>query len=608
MNILQINVLEARDLVAADTNGFSDPYCVVMLGLQKKKTKIQKKTLNPKWGETFLLRVSPVDTVLKLSLLDWDQLSSDDFLGEVSIELDQLADAPTWYGLKPRPDHPNDFVKGEVCIKARIVKSSSSQKDKIPINMITEVNNRVSSFEENGDQLDISGIGLDQIPDFLFEHVPNVPSLDLGFNQFKMFPSLGMFTKLHSLVLAGNSILTIPGEVLTPLQNSLKYLSLNGNQLIALPVEIGKMRLLEKLEIANNKIAELCEEIGQLNKLEELNIAGNPLTKLPVSFCNLTSLEILDASGCALYKLPEDFPTMTKLLELNFGNNKLVELPQTFGRLTRLVVLNIMDNKLTDLPVSIGSCIGLGKIGAGINIVGNPIQSEEIIAKYKIGNDQLMDYLEKRMAIQGYKLPDLKPKASATGGLRSMGSQSKLTDLPQQQQQQQSPQQPVQPQYSLVNNGGKTSAASTSSNALNTQELISKTITLKNWGISTLRGELRPKLGKIKNQVLRCINIQEGVGIANMIKQMKPEADKLKTLIPPGFPLQPVNTQNVPLGKIHSGNEKLEQLKDLVNVSIDDYDALFDALYQILPNSQDSTVIIQVVQSLKKIKEIFDLQ
>ncbi|EFA76392.1 C2 domain-containing protein [Heterostelium album PN500] len=613
MNILQVN--EARDLVAADTNGFSDPYCVLNLGLQKKKTKTIKRTLNPKWGETFLMRVSPMDLRLHVVLSDWDAMSSDDFLGECYIDLNSMNDQPTWYTLQPRPTHPDDFVKGEVLIKARVVSSMNSggaREAKLPTNIITEVNNRVTAYETNGELLDLTGIGLEMFPEFLEEHVPDIVNLDLGFNQFKMFPQLKMFKNLQSLSLGGNMIMTIPGDMLDlPL---LKTLTINGNQLIAIPPEIKKLVCLEKLDLANNKISVLCEEIGMLSKLEELVIAGNPLQSLPPTFCNLGSLEMLDANGCQLVKLPEEFPQMTRLLELNLGNNKLVELPSLIGRMTRLVVLNIMDNRLTDLPLSIGYCFGLGKIGAGINIEGNPINSDEIISKYKIGNDHLMDHLEKRMAVQGYTLPDQKAKQSNNKALQSSNPTAKnpagvnnsttstTTSTTASSQQQQQQQQPVFPKpMGLVSNKPAPTQPTAAPNAQ--QDILTKSIALKNWSIAIIRGEIRPKINKVKTQILRCVNIQEGISIANMMKSMKPEIEAIKALIPNAFP-----TPGVPLsgtsGKIHSGNDKLETLKDLVVASIDDADIVLDSLYQLIPNSSDPHLIVGLVSSLKKIKEL----
>ena len=52
MNIL----FQGKDLKACDANGFSDPYVRITLlpdKKQKLETKIKRKTLNPKWNETF---------------------------------------------------------------------------------------------------------------------------------------------------------------------------------------------------------------------------------------------------------------------------------------------------------------------------------------------------------------------------------------------------------------------------------------------------------------------------------------------------------------------------------------------------------------------------
>jgi Leucine-rich repeat (LRR) protein len=89
---------------------------------------------------------------------------------------------------------------------------------------------------------------------------------------------------------------------------------------------------------------------------------------------------------------------MTRLLELNLGSNKLEALPEDIGRMTRLVILNVSDNRLKDLPLSLGMCGGLGRLGSGINLDRNPIKSSDMLKKWKIGTDHLLDYLEKRIA------------------------------------------------------------------------------------------------------------------------------------------------------------------------------------------------------------------
>eukprot|EP00250_Pteridium_aquilinum_P006892 c16719_g1_i2 orf=702-3128(-) len=49
---LELVLLEARDLVAADLCGTSDPFVSVHYGKQKKRTKVIYKNLNPQWNQT----------------------------------------------------------------------------------------------------------------------------------------------------------------------------------------------------------------------------------------------------------------------------------------------------------------------------------------------------------------------------------------------------------------------------------------------------------------------------------------------------------------------------------------------------------------------------
>lgn len=52
-----VTVKEAKSLPAMDVGGKSDPYIKLKLENQEFKTKIKKKTLNPKWEQKFELYV-----------------------------------------------------------------------------------------------------------------------------------------------------------------------------------------------------------------------------------------------------------------------------------------------------------------------------------------------------------------------------------------------------------------------------------------------------------------------------------------------------------------------------------------------------------------------
>ena len=94
---LEVCVVEARGLAAMDRNGLSDPYCVLHCGAVECRTRTIFKSLNPKWGESFRFSVaSGQATVLQLDLYDYDLLTGDDFLGTLSLGVDDL--------LHPQPE------------------------------------------------------------------------------------------------------------------------------------------------------------------------------------------------------------------------------------------------------------------------------------------------------------------------------------------------------------------------------------------------------------------------------------------------------------------------------------------------------------------------
>eukprot|EP01088_Endostelium_zonatum_P022012 TRINITY_DN9071_c0_g1_i1.p1 TRINITY_DN9071_c0_g1~~TRINITY_DN9071_c0_g1_i1.p1 ORF type:complete len:354 (-),score=101.01 TRINITY_DN9071_c0_g1_i1:45-1106(-) len=83
---LKVRVIEAKNLVPADRNGFSDPY-VKIRGSRNQtwvKTGVKKKTLNPKWEDKFTLEVGEC---VYLEVWDKDLLSSDDKQGDLVIRV-----------------------------------------------------------------------------------------------------------------------------------------------------------------------------------------------------------------------------------------------------------------------------------------------------------------------------------------------------------------------------------------------------------------------------------------------------------------------------------------------------------------------------------------
>ena len=103
--ILQVNVVAASYILAADPSGKSDPFVKLVLGPCARTTAVVPKTLNPVFNETITLPVIVDESaqgsdafLLCVEVWDHDRHSRDDFLGECSVHLLDLFNGRLWTG------------------------------------------------------------------------------------------------------------------------------------------------------------------------------------------------------------------------------------------------------------------------------------------------------------------------------------------------------------------------------------------------------------------------------------------------------------------------------------------------------------------------------
>ncbi|XWS50736.1 hypothetical protein CRYUN_Cryun12cG0112900 [Craigia yunnanensis] len=85
---IELVLVEARDLVAADLRGTSDPYVRVHYGNLKRRTKVMQKTLNPQWHQT--LEFPDDGSPLELHVKDHNALLPTSSIGDCVVEYQRL--------------------------------------------------------------------------------------------------------------------------------------------------------------------------------------------------------------------------------------------------------------------------------------------------------------------------------------------------------------------------------------------------------------------------------------------------------------------------------------------------------------------------------------
>jgi phosphatidylserine decarboxylase len=72
-----------------------DPFVVISFGKKVFRTRVIRHSLNPVWDEKMLFHVRRYEKSFQVqfTILDWDKLSSNDHVGEASLDLKELFDS-----------------------------------------------------------------------------------------------------------------------------------------------------------------------------------------------------------------------------------------------------------------------------------------------------------------------------------------------------------------------------------------------------------------------------------------------------------------------------------------------------------------------------------
>ncbi|CAG13070.1 unnamed protein product, partial [Tetraodon nigroviridis] len=128
-SLLVVGILQAAELPAMDVGGSSDPYVKLYLLPDKKKkfeTKVQRKTLDPNFNESFSFKVPHTELggrTLVMTVYDFDRFSKHDAIGAVKIPMstvDFSRSLQDWRDLQKAEKEESEKL-GDVCLSLRYV-------------------------------------------------------------------------------------------------------------------------------------------------------------------------------------------------------------------------------------------------------------------------------------------------------------------------------------------------------------------------------------------------------------------------------------------------------------------------------------------------------
>ncbi|KAI3410793.1 Ubiquitin-like domain-containing protein [Psidium guajava] len=194
---------------------------------------------------------------------------------------------------------------------------------------------------------------LEFIPDEVWACGPSTRILDISNNSIECVPlRIGCLTSMQKLFMNANGLSdqSINWEGLSSLK-FMTVLSMNQNDLTALPPALGSLSSLRQLYVANNKLTSLPMEIGHLTQLEVLKVNSNRISTLPTHIGDCISLVEVDLSSNLLSELPETLGNLQNLKALHLSNNGLHSLPRTL--FTTCIQLSTLDLHNTEITVDV---------------------------------------------------------------------------------------------------------------------------------------------------------------------------------------------------------------------------------------------------------------
>ena len=171
--------------------------------------------------------------------------------------------------------------------------------------------------------------------------------LDLSKNMISALPDgLGVLSTLHTVLLAGNRITSLPLTLLA--STALAVLDLSRNRLTGtLMSDDTTLPFLKSLDVSHNALTSIVDGPVSIPSLQTFNVAENRLKTLP-DLSESENLITLSASGNKITTIPEGLMGLQYLKNMDVSRNDLRKIDDRFGLLKSLTVLQVANNPLRD--------------------------------------------------------------------------------------------------------------------------------------------------------------------------------------------------------------------------------------------------------------------
>ncbi|GJM61200.1 leucine-rich repeat domain-containing protein [Persicobacter diffluens] len=240
--------------------------------------------------------------------------------------------------------------------------------------------------KENWTELDLSNLGLEDIPQEVFE-ITSLEVLKVMNNKIRGIPErIRKLENLRHLYLYNNRITDVSPELLIEMpylecfdlaDNPMDYQSAvdffwEHNRWKGYRECLAAVRDLQAQQVRkrfswNKPLRMIPMELFQIEELEALTIHGFELKALSPGIGNLKCLKKLDLSANQLNALPQEILELSSLNQIILDQNQFREFPEYLLQMTQLEEISLNENQLKALPKEVFSLPALKKLYASKN-------------------------------------------------------------------------------------------------------------------------------------------------------------------------------------------------------------------------------------------------
>ena len=163
----------------------------------------------------------------------------------------------------------------------------------------------------------LNGLGMDTIPEEIFNLSPSVKVVNLEDNNLPNFYiPYGAWTNCEELYLRNNRLTTVTEGV--SLLNNIKIVDYSSNDITFIYTNVFTISTLLVLKVNDNNISSVPGEIGNVPSLESFEIAHNELRDLPTAIMNVSTLKHLDVNYNHLVSLSPQLDSWIKQFQPDY--------------------------------------------------------------------------------------------------------------------------------------------------------------------------------------------------------------------------------------------------------------------------------------------------